>query len=122
VSAVKNLSSGQIDFYDDPDLIAIGAFSLPLTNGTRSLSRVAELDAPASGLAIGSASRRRSPQSRPVPDAGSTPVSSLFQEVGKGFCVADNRVACEAQRLERSLSGGLVTATTGIADNHRNEA
>ena len=51
-----------------------------------------------------------------------TPVSSLFQEVGKGFGVADNRVACEAQRLERSLGGGLVTATTGIGDNHRNEA
>src|SRR6516225_10515460 len=51
-----------------------------------------------------------------------TPVSSLFQEVGKGFGVADDRVACEAQRLERSLGGGLVTAATGIGDNHRNEA
>jgi hypothetical protein len=56
------------------------------------------------------------------PDARPRSASSLFQEVGKRFGVADKRIACEAQCFDRSLGGGLVAGTAGISDNHRNEA
>jgi hypothetical protein len=48
--------------------------------------------------------------------------TSPLQQVGKRFGVADDRIACEAKRLERSLSSSFVTGTASISDDHRNEA
>jgi hypothetical protein len=48
--------------------------------------------------------------------------TSPFQQVGKRFGVTDDRIACEAKRLERSLGSSLVTGTASISDDHRNEA
>jgi len=53
---------------------------------------------------------------------GCCTLSSQFQEVGKRFDVTDNRVACEAKRLEGTLGSGLIACATGVGDNHRNEA
>ena len=49
---------------------------------------------------------------------GSTP----FQEAGECFDVADDRVACEAKRLQGALGSRLIACATGVGDDHRNEA
>jgi hypothetical protein len=48
------------------------------------------------------------------PDARPRSASSLFQEVGKRFGVADKRIACEAQCFDRSLGGGLIGFTMSL--------
>ena len=47
---------------------------------------------------------------------------TLFQEAGECFDVADDRVACEAKRLEGALGSSLIARAAGVGDDHRNEA